>query len=145
MIKHDTYPKGPTLEGNTACIKRHSERISVKLLTNMGRLTNPSYNFLARSDIPIKSLNVRKFYEFLSSSKFNKPTTSSGFRKGSPKLALRRKRMELVITRNLKKSGLRRVHSTVRHLAERNLVMLGLIKIRFRVYTSQTIGFSKFL
>lgn len=113
VIKHDTYRRGLTSQGNIACIKRRSERVSAKLLINMGRFTNPSYNFLAGSEVPIKHLSVRNYVVFLSPSKFNKPATSSSFRKGSPKLILRRKRMEFAMTRNSKEWGLRRVHSTV--------------------------------
>lgn len=113
VIKHDTYLRGLTSQGNIACIKRHSERVSAKLLVNMGRFTNPSYNFLAGSEVPIKRLSVRNYVVFLLPSKFNKPTTSSSFRKGSPKLTLRRKRTEFAMTRNSKEWGLRRVHSTV--------------------------------
>jgi len=113
VIKHGTYPRGLTSQGNIACIKRHSERASAKLLVNMGRFTNPSYNFLAGSEVPIKRLSVRNYVVFLSPSEFNKLATSSSFRKGNPKLTLRRKRTEFAMTRNLKEWGLRRVHSTV--------------------------------
>lgn len=113
VIKHDTYLRGLTSQGNTACIRRCPERAGVKLLTNMGRFTNPSYNFLAGSEVPIKHLSVRNYVVFLSPSKFNKPTTSSSYRKGSPKLVLRRKQTEFAMTRNSKEWGLRRVHSTV--------------------------------
>lgn len=113
VIKHDTYLRGLTSQGNTACIRRRPERAGVKLLTNMGRFTNPSYNFLAGSEVPIKHLSVRNYVVFLSPSKFNKPTTSSSYRKGSPKLVLRRKQTEFAMTRNSKEWGLRRVHSTV--------------------------------
>lgn len=113
VIKHDTYLRGLTSQGNIACIKRHSERVSAKLLVNMGRFTNPSYNFLAGSEVPIKRLSVRNYVVFLSPSEFNKPATSSSFRKGSSKLTLRRKRTEFAMTRNSKGWGLRRVHSTV--------------------------------
>ena len=78
----------------------------------MGRFTNPSYNFLAGSEVPIKQLSVRNYVVFLSQSKFNKPAASSSFRKGSPKLVLRRKRTEFAMTRSSKEWGLRRVHST---------------------------------
>lgn len=113
VIKHDTYLRGLTSKGNIACIKKHSEKVSAKLLVNMGRFTNPSYNFLAGSEVPIKRLSVRNYVIFLPPSEFNKPATSSSFRKGNPKLTLRRKRMEFAMTRNLKEWGLRRVHSTV--------------------------------
>ena len=113
VIKHDAYLRGPTLQGIIACIGRRSERVSAKLLTNMGRFTNPSYNFRAGSEVPIKRLSVRNYVVFLSPSKFNKPAASSSFRKGSPKLVLRRKRTEFAMTRNSKEWGLRRVHSTV--------------------------------
>lgn len=113
MIKHDTYRRGLTSQGNIACIKRRSERVSAKLLVNMGRFTNPSYNFLTGFGVPIKGLSVRNYVVFLSSSKFNKSATSSSFRKGSPKLTSRRKRTEFAMTRNSKEWGLRRVHSTV--------------------------------
>lgn len=113
VIKHNTYRRGLTLQGNIACIKRHSERVRAKLLVNMGRFTNPSYNFLAGSKVPIKRLSVRNYIVFLTLSEFNKPATSSSLRKGNPKLTLRRKRMEFAMTRNSKEWGLRRVHSTV--------------------------------
>lgn len=112
VIKNDAYLRGPTSKGTIACIRRHSERVSAKLFTNMGRFTNPSYNFLAGSKVPIKRLSVRNYVVFLSSSKFNKSAASSSFRKGSPKLVLRRKRTEFAMTRNSKEWGLRRVHST---------------------------------
>lgn len=113
VIKHDAYLRGPTSQGTIACIRRRSEIESAKLLTNMGRFTNPSYNFLAGSEVPTKPLSVRNYVVFLSPSKFNKPATSSSYRKGSPKLALRRKRTEFAMTRNSKEWGLRRIHSTV--------------------------------
>nr|UXN44309.1 putative reverse transcriptase [Haslea karadagensis] len=113
VIKHDAYLRGPTSQGTIACIRRHSEIASAKLLTHMGRFTNPSYNFLAGSEVPINLLSVRNYVVFLSPSKFNKPAASSSLRKGSPKLVLRRKRTEFAITRNSKEWGLRRVHSTV--------------------------------
>lgn len=113
VIKHDTYLRGLTSQGNIACIRRRPERAGVKLLTNMGRFTNPSYNFLAGSEVSIKHLSVRNYVVFLSPSKFNKPTTSSSYRKGSPKLVLRRKQTEFAMTRNSKEWGLRRVRSTV--------------------------------
>ena len=113
VIKHDVYLRGLTSQGTIAYIKRRSERVSAKLLANMGRFTNPSYNFQAGYEVPIKRLSVRNYIVFLSLSEFNKPSTNSSFRKGSPKLALRRKRMEFAITRNSKEWGLRRVHSTV--------------------------------
>lgn len=113
VIKHDTHLRGLTSQGNIACIRRRPERAGVKLLTNMGRFTNPSYNFLAGSEVPIKHLSVRNYVVFLSPSKFNKPTTSSSYRKGSPKLVLRRKQTEFAMTRNSKEWGLRRVRSTV--------------------------------
>lgn len=112
VIKHDAYLRGLTSQGTIACIKRRSERVSAELLTNMGRFTNPSYNFLAGSEVPIKRLSVRNYVVFLSPSKFNKPAASSSFRKGSPKLVLRRKRTEFAMTRSSKEWGLRRVHST---------------------------------
>lgn len=113
VIKHDAYLRGPTSQGTIACIKRRFEIASAKLLTNMGRLTNPSYNFLAGSEVPIKRLSVRNYVVFLSPSKFTKPAASSSLRRGSPKLVLRRKRTEFAMTRNSKEWGLRRVHSTV--------------------------------
>ncbi len=112
VIKHDAYLRGLTSQGTIACIRRRSEKVSAKLLTNMGRFTNPSYNFLAGSEVPIKRLSVRNYVVFLSPSKFNKPAASSSFRKGSPKLVLRRKRTEFAMTRSSKEWGLRRVHST---------------------------------
>lgn len=105
VIKHDAYLRGLTSQGTIACIRRRSERVSAKLLTNMGRFTNPSYNFLAGSEIPIKRLSVRNYVVFLSPSKFNKPAASSSFRKGSPKLVLRRKRTEFAMTLNSKEWG----------------------------------------
>lgn len=112
VIKHDAYRRGLTSQGTIACIKRRSERVGAKLLTNMGRFTNPNYNFLAGSEVPIKRLSVRNYVVFLSPSEFNKPAASSSFRKGSPKLVLRRKQTEFAMTRNSKEWGLRRVHST---------------------------------
>lgn len=113
VIKHSAYRRKLISKGNIACTKRHSEIASAKLLVNMGRFTNPSYNFLAGPEVPIKCLSVRNYVVFLSPSEFNKPATSSSFRKGSPKLTLRRKRTEFAMTRNSKEWGLRRVHSTV--------------------------------
>ena len=113
VIKHSAYRRKLISKGNTACTRRRFERVSAKLLVNMGRFTNPSYNFLAGSEVPIKCLSVRNYVVFLSPSEFNKPATSSSFRKGSPKLTLRRKRTEFAITRNSKERGLRRVHRTV--------------------------------
>ena len=112
VIKHNAYRRKLISKGNIACIKRHSERAGAKLLVNMGRLTNPSYNFLAESEISTKCLSVRNYIVFFTPSEFNKPATGSSFRKGSPKLILRRKRTEFAITRNSKEWGLRRVRST---------------------------------
>lgn len=115
VIKHSTYLRKPTSKENVACTKRHFEtlvsRVNVKLKINMGRLTNPSYNFLAGSEIP-RSLSVRNYVVFLLPDRFKEPTASSGYKKGSPKLIMRRKRMEFAMTRNSKEWGLRRVHST---------------------------------
>jgi retron-type reverse transcriptase len=112
VIKPDAYLRGRTSQGTIACIKRRSERVSVKLLTNRGRFTNPIYNFLAGSEVPIKRLSVRNYIIFFSPSEFNKPAASSSFRKGSPKLVFRRKQTKFVMTRNSKEWGLRKVHST---------------------------------
>lgn len=112
VIKHDAYLRGPTSQGTIACIKRRSERVGAELTTNMGRFTNPSYNFLAGFEVPINRLSVRNYIVFLSPSKFNEPAANSSFRKGSPKLVLRRKRTEFAMIRSSKELGLRRVHST---------------------------------
>jgi retron-type reverse transcriptase len=112
VIKHSADRRKLISKGNIACTKRRSEKASAKLLVNMGRFTNPNYNFLAGSEVPFKCLSVRNYVVFLSPNGFNKPATSSSFRKGSPKLTLRRKRTEFAMTRNSKEWGLRRVHST---------------------------------
>jgi len=111
VIKQGAYLRRLTSNGTIACTQRRSERVNAKLSTNMGRFTNPS-NFLAGSEVPIKFLSVRNYVVFLSLDKFNKPTTSSSYKKGSPKLVMRRKRTEFAMTRNSKEWGLRRVHST---------------------------------
>ena len=100
VIKHSAYRRKLISKGNIACTRRRSERVSAKLLVNMGRFTNPSYNFLAGSEVPIKRLSVRNYVVFFSPSEFNKPATSSSFRKGSPKLTLRRKQMEFAWNSN---------------------------------------------
>lgn len=115
VIKHGIYLRGPTSKGTVAYTKRHFEtlasRANAKLKFNMGRVTNPSYNFLAGSEVPI-FLSVRNYVVFLSSDELKEPTASSGHKKGSPKLITRRKRTEFAITRNSKEWGLRRFHST---------------------------------
>ena len=113
VIKYSAYRRKLISKGNIACTRRRSERASAKLLVNMGRFTNPSYNFLAGSEVLIKGLSVRNYIVFPTPSEFNKPTTGSSFRKGSPKLTFRRKRTKFAMTRNSKEWGLRRVHSTV--------------------------------
>jgi hypothetical protein len=115
VIKHSTHRRGLTLKGNIACTKRDFEicgsRVSPKLQINMGRITNPSYNFLVGSEVP-KSLSVINYIVFLSSDRLKEPAASHGYEEGSPKLVTRRKRTELAMTRNSKEWGLRRVHST---------------------------------
>jgi group II intron reverse transcriptase/maturase len=113
VIKHGAYLGGPTSKGTIACTRRPPVIVEAKLLTNTDRFTNSSYNLLTGSEVPIKRLSVRNYVVFLSPSKFNKPAASSSFRKGSPKLVLRRKRTEFAMTRSSKEQGLRRVHSTV--------------------------------
>jgi hypothetical protein len=83
VIKHNTHLKRPTLKGKTACIKRHFERVDAELLTYMGRMTNPSYNFLAGSEVPTIRLSVRNYVVFLPPDKLNQPTTSRGTRRGA--------------------------------------------------------------
>ena len=112
VIKQGAYLRGLTSKGTIACTQRRSERVDAKLSTNMGRFTNPSNNFLAGSEVPNKFLSVRNYVVFLTLDKFNKPATSSSYKKGSPKLVMRRKRTEFAMTRNSKEWGLRRVHST---------------------------------
>ena len=112
VVKQGAYLKRLTLKGNIACTQRRSERVDAKLLTDMGRFTNPRYNFLAGSEVPIKSLSVRNYVVFPTLDKFNKPSISNRHKKGSPKSVLRRKRAEFAMTRNSKEWGLRRVHST---------------------------------
>lgn len=113
VIKHSINLRGLTLKGKIAYAKRYFEtqsRVNTELKINMGRFTNPSYNFLAGSKVP-KSLSVRNYIIFLSPDEFKEPTAISRHKKGSPKLITRRKRMEYAMTRNLKEWGLRRVHS----------------------------------
>lgn len=115
VIKHGNYLRRLTSKGNIAFTKRYFEtyelKVNTKLKINMGRFTNPSYNFLAGSRIPI-SLSIRNYVVFLLQDRSKEPIASSESKKGSPKLIMRRKRMEFAITRNLKKWGLRRTHST---------------------------------
>lgn len=115
VVKHSIYLRSPTSKGKIAYTKRHFEtftsRVKAELKINMGRLTNPSYNFLAGSEVP-RSLSIRNYVIFLILDKFKESTVSSGYKEGSPKLIMRRERMEFAITQNLKKWGLRRVHST---------------------------------
>lgn len=115
VIKHGNYLRGPTSKGKTAFTKRYFEtfvsRVSTKLKINMGRLTNPRFNFLAGSEVP-KSLSNRNYVVFLLQDGFKEPIASSEHKKGSPKLITRRKRTEFAITRNSKERGLRRIHST---------------------------------
>ena len=61
VIKHDAYLRGLTSQGTIACIKRRSERVNAKLLTNMGRFTNPNYNFLAGSDVELIFTTIAVF------------------------------------------------------------------------------------
>lgn len=118
VIKHSIYLRGLTSKGNIACTKRRPEtlnrelRVDAKLQTNMGRFTNPNYNFLAGSEVPIYYSSVRNYVVFLSLGELNKLSTSSRHKEGSSKLVRRRKRMEFAMTRNPKGRGLRRVHST---------------------------------
>jgi group II intron reverse transcriptase/maturase len=78
----------------------------------MSRLTNPNYNFLAGSEVPILSLSVRNYVVFLSSDELKEPVASSEYKKGNSKLFMRQKLMEFAMTRHSKEWGLRRVHST---------------------------------
>jgi len=112
VIKHSAYRRKLISKGNIACTKRHSERVSAKLLNNMGRFTNPSYNLLAGSEVPNRILGVRNYVVFFALNESSSPVTSSDQKRGSPKLFMRRKRMEFAMTRNSKERGLRRVHST---------------------------------
>ena len=115
VVKHSAYLRRLTLKGKIACTKRCLEtftsRANAELKINMGRITNPSYNFLAGSEVS-RSLSVINYVVFITPDKFKEPTASSGYKEGSPKLIMRRKRTEFAMTRNLKEWGLRRVHST---------------------------------
>lgn len=113
VIKHSAYRRKPISKGNIACTKRHSERVSAKLSNNKGKFMNPSYNFLAGSEVPNRILGVRNYVVSLAQNESSSPVTSSDQKKGSPKLFMRRKRTEFAITRNLKERGLRRVYTTV--------------------------------
>nr|YP_010516708.1 putative reverse transcriptase [Haslea provincialis]UXN44251.1 putative reverse transcriptase [Haslea provincialis] len=112
VIKHSAYLRGLTSKGNIACTRRHPGRVGAKLSNNMGRFTNLSYNFLGGFEVPNRILGVRNYVVFLTLNESSSPVTSSGQKKESPKLFMRRKQTEFAITRNLKGWGLRRVHST---------------------------------
>lgn len=77
MIKRSTYLRKLILKGNIACTKRHSVRVDTELLNNMGRFTNPSYNFLAGSKVTNKILGVRNYVVFLTLNESSYPTTGS--------------------------------------------------------------------
>ena len=115
VIKHSAYLKKLILKGTIACTKRHLEKVDVKLLINMSRLTNPSYNFSARLEVPNKILNVRNYVVFLTLDKFIKPTTISSYEKGSSKLIARQKHTEFGMIRHGKPRGSRKARST-KHL-----------------------------
>lgn len=112
VIKHSAYLKRLTLKGKIACTKRHSEIAIAELLINTGRLTNPNNNFLVLFKTFCKFLSVRNYVVFLSQDKFSILIMHINYKKGSPKLFKRRKQVEFAMTRNLKKWGLRKIHST---------------------------------
>ncbi len=94
VIKHGNHLRGLTSKGNIAftkrCFEAYGSRANTELKINMGRFTNPSYNFLAGSEVPI-SLSIRNYVVFLLLDRFKEPIASSGYKKGSPKLIMRRK------------------------------------------------------
>ena len=52
QVNHSTYPKGPTLKGNTACRKRDPERVEPQGTKSMARMTN-LYNHVGGSEVPV--------------------------------------------------------------------------------------------
>lgn len=59
-VNHLTYLRRLTSNGNIACKKRVSERMSPKIQISMDRLTNP-YNTWAGSKVP----NMRRIYNYV--------------------------------------------------------------------------------
>lgn len=116
VIKHSTYLREPISKGTTACTKSIPEvvkpRADCQLKINMSRLTNPSYNFLAGSEVPKNISSVRNYVVFFTLDKLNMPATSSRHKKGSSKLITRQKQTEFGMIRNGKPWGSRKARST---------------------------------
>lgn len=111
-VNYLTYLRRLTSNGNIACKKRVSERMSPKIRISTDRLTN-LYNTWAGSKVP----NMRRIYNyvvFYIQECIKQPATRSRLQVRSPKLIIRHKNLELGIARNMEVLGQRRVHSTIR-------------------------------
>jgi len=74
QVNHSTYPKGPTLKGNTACRERDPERVESQGTKSMARITN-LYNRVGGSEVPVVAklhlINGRS--DYVVSERFEQP------------------------------------------------------------------------
>jgi cysteinyl-tRNA synthetase len=72
------------------------ERVEIKI--NMGRITNPSNNFPAGSEVPTLALSDKEYVVSYSPDELKQPAISPSLRKGSPKLIIRLSQKEFGMT-----------------------------------------------
>lgn len=114
IVNHHTYLKRLTLKGTVACVKRLPERVGVKILVPMDRLTN--LNSTVGSEVPFPNKNMQGVNDYVVSSTLNQskqPARSSRLIGENPKSTICQKCSEFGISRNTKVRGRRRIHSTV--------------------------------
>lgn len=112
IVNHHTYRRGLTSQGNTACVKRPSERAKVEITMSMDRLTNP--NPTVGSEVPLLNKVQGELCYVMNDSlnQSKQPTGSTRKSGGSPKDIICQKLTEFGIFRKSKDWGKRRVHST---------------------------------
>lgn len=112
IVNHHTYLRGLTSQGNTACVKRFSEKARIEIWISMDRITNLN----SKVEFKISFLHETQG-EFFYVVKFSlnqskRPTGSSRTNDENPKGIICQKLSEFGIFRKLKDWGRRRVHST---------------------------------
>jgi len=114
IVNHHTHLRGLTPKGNTACVKRLSERVRVEIKLPMDRLTN--LNSMVGSEVPfsyVKNMQgAENYVVFFVLNQSKQPARSSRVVGEGPKGIHFQKRSEFGISRNTKVWGRRRIHST---------------------------------
>ena len=114
IVNHHTHLKRLTLKGNTACVKRLSEKAKAKIKLPMDRITN--LNSMVESKVSFsytKNMQGAKNYiVFFALNQSKQPVRNSKIIGEGPKGVHFQKRSEFGISRNTKVWGRRRIHNT---------------------------------